>query len=635
MRPIFNILLLFIGLMSVNTNAAHLSLSKDYEGFVGTSLSFYVDQQNKLSLSKFIQKKNADKLSKSEGEIFLRTSPIPSYWFTFSANSTLSEEVWLNLKNSNLSQVDFYKLNYADEVLEEYHTGSLADRSTRAYDCNTFWFPIIEANDTASYQFIFKIKAALTIEVPVEIGTFPKLIESKEQSDFLAYFFIGAMLIMFGYNIFLFIFTKDRIYGVYSFYILSIIVGTTFLNNHPILENFVGKEFTYNYTACWLWSGLIGIGVFAMEYLQIKKRLPKMYKLLWIEMGIIMLYAILNIFIPVDLLSVTYQIVVVLFYGTCLVIAYYFMWFLKDSRAILYAIGWTIMMLGGIIYLLVINGLITYTAVFRNMMYFGVMSEVLIFSIALARRLNRLKAEQENLNQVLEKTNESLYKNNEALDSFNYHVSHDLKTVMNNSNALAQMVQKYNDLGRTEKVQEITKKLIRVTENGAETVQSFLSLGSVDNILKNESEISIEPSKELRLIIERNDLVTAIDITIETDEIGSLSMHTKAFESIFLNLLTNAIKYNTGTARAKVQFRVKGNDYVFIFSDNGIGIDTEKYGRQIFEPFQRGMFIEGAEGTGVGLYLVKRIVNAYNGEISVESELGHGATFIIKIPMDR
>ena len=85
--------------------------------------------------------------------------------------------------------------------------------------------------------------------------------------------------------------------------------------------------------------------------------------------------------------------------------AYYFMWFLKDSRATLYAVGWTIMMLGGIIYLSVINGLIPYTTLCRNMMYFGVMSEVLIFSIALARRLNRLKAEQEDLNKSLEQTN--------------------------------------------------------------------------------------------------------------------------------------------------------------------------------------------------------------------------------------
>ena len=61
---------------------------------------------------------------------------------------------------------------------------------------------------------------------------------------------------------------------------------------------------------------------------------------------------------------------------------------------------------------------------------------------------------------------------------------------MNNSNALAQMVKKYNELGKGDKVDEITKKLIRVTKNGAETVQSFLSLGSVDDILKNENKIS-------------------------------------------------------------------------------------------------------------------------------------------------
>lgn len=635
MKLFFNILLLVVGLNSFKSDAANVSVNEDYKGFIGTSLSYYVDQQSNLDLASFIQKFNTGNLEKSDQEIFLRTSPIPSYWFVFTANSTLNERIWLNIKNSNLNRVDFYKLNMANEVLEEYHTGSLADRSTRNYNCSTFWFPIIDEDDTNTYRFVFKVKALLTAEVPVEVGTFSRLIESKEKTLFLAFFFIGAMLIMFGYNIFLFIFTKDRIYAIYSFYILSIIAGTTFLNNYPLLEKFIGQELTYNYTACWLWTSFVGIGLFAMEYLKIKTRMPMVYKLLWIELGIIMLYAVLNIFISVDLLSLTYQIVVVLFYATCLVTAYYFMWFRKDGRAALYAVGWTLMMLGGIVYLLVINGLIPYTAISRNIMYFGVMSEVLIFSIALAGRLNSLKAKQEQMNVALARTNESLQKNNEALDSFNYHVSHDLKTVMNNSNALSQMIQKYNQLDNKEKVNEITKKLIAVTKNGAETVQSFLSLGTVDDILKNENETVIDLSKELHEIIERNDLTNAIQVTIETDEIGALTMHEKAFESIFLNFLTNSIKYNTGTARAKVQFKMTDKVYIFEFSDNGIGIDVEKYGSQIFEPFQRGNFNEGAEGTGVGLYLVKRIVSSYGGEIKVESELDKGATFIIEIPKNR
>ncbi|MFT5820411.1 MAG: hypothetical protein ACI8ZM_001653 [Crocinitomix sp.] len=153
MKSVVKILLLFIGLTSVKSSAAHVSISQNYEGFIGTSLSYYVDQQSNLSLSRFIQRKNANKLSNSDQEIFLRTSPIPCFWVTFSTNSTLSERVWLNL---------------TDEVLEECHTGSISDRSTRNFDSNTFWFPIIAGNGTASYQFIFKIKTALAIEIPVE-----------------------------------------------------------------------------------------------------------------------------------------------------------------------------------------------------------------------------------------------------------------------------------------------------------------------------------------------------------------------------------------------------------------------------------------------------------------------------------
>jgi len=68
----------------------------------------------------------------------------------------------------------------------------------------------------------------------------------------------------------------------------------------------------------------------------------------------------------------------------------------------------------------------------------------------------------------------------------------------------------------------------------------------------------------------------------------------------------------------------------FVYRDNGIGIDLDKYGKKLFKPFERAGTEDKYEGTGVGLYLVKRIVTSLQGEITVNSHLGKGSEFIMK-----
>jgi len=366
-----------------------------------------------------------------------------------------------------LVKVDFYKLNRANQVVDSLFTGCLYPKSTRGFDTETFWFPLVTENDPEFYTFYLRLKGGISLEAPFEIGTFNRLLKMKTSSDALALLFIGAMLLMFAYNLMVFFSTKDRIYLTYSFYIISVMLGTTFLNNYPIIESLIGNELTYSFTASWLVTTFIGVGFLGIRYLNMKVNYTWFFHAIRIELLILVIYGFLNFFIPSDYLEMSYEIVVSIFYGTAILAAFFIFRKERNSKTGLYALGWSLMISGSFVYLLVINDVLIYTAITRNAMYFGVTSEVLIFSIALARRLNELKVMQERLNAELELTNEALRINNESLDSFNYHVSHDLKTVLNNSNALAPMVNKYSAKKDNEKVAEIAQKLINVTANGA------------------------------------------------------------------------------------------------------------------------------------------------------------------------
>ncbi len=105
-------------------------------------------------------------------------------------------------------------------------------------------------------------------------------------------------------------------------------------------------------------------------------------------------------------------------------------------------------------------------------------------------------------------------------------------------------------------------------------------------------------------------------------------------KELFNNLITNAIKYNKPKGTIKINVTVEGNDALFVIEDTGVGIPEESRPR-IFERFYRVDKGRSKKmgGTGLGLSIVKHIVNYYGGSIKLESTLGVGSKFTVKLPI--
>jgi len=126
---------------------------------------------------------------------------------------------------------------------------------------------------------------------------------------------------------------------------------------------------------------------------------------------------------------------------------------------------------------------------------------------------------------------------------------------------------------------------------------------------------------------------TGHEIVVKTDEGCIVQGDARRIERVVMNLLSNAVKYSPQNTSVTLRVEKEDSQAVLTVSDQGPGIAEDDLG-VLFQPFGRGRSAEAlAEGTGMGLYVVKQIVEAHDGRIDVQSELGHGATFRIRLPL--
>ena len=133
---------------------------------------------------------------------------------------------------------------------------------------------------------------------------------------------------------------------------------------------------------------------------------------------------------------------------------------------------------------------------------------------------------------------------------------------------------------------------------------------------------------DLRLTLEES------GARIEVGPLPAVDADGRQLSQVFLNLITNAIKFRQGIPRIGITARENREFWTFSVRDNGIGISTE-YSERIFVIFQRLHRPTEYTGTGIGLAICKRIVERHGGKIWVESEIGRGSTFYFTLPRER
>ena len=251
--------------------------------------------------------------------------------------------------------------------------------------------------------------------------------------------------------------------------------------------------------------------------------------------------------------------------------------------------------------------------------------------IKLSRLVEKKTSDLENLNIELETRARELTTVNKELEYFAYIISHDLQEPLRMiTSFLTQLEKKYNDV-----LDEKGKKYIFFAVDGAKRMKNIildiLEFSRVGKFTDKKESVDIN---EIVHEIESFYKIDYPEGKIHYEKLPTLITYKSPIIQVFQNLINNAFKYSKSDVAPEIVIKVVGeteNYITFGIQDNGIGIEDE-YLEKIFVLFQRLHVRETDKGSGIGLAIVKKLVESINGSIWVESKINQGSTFYFTIP---
>jgi PAS domain S-box-containing protein len=248
---------------------------------------------------------------------------------------------------------------------------------------------------------------------------------------------------------------------------------------------------------------------------------------------------------------------------------------------------------------------------------------------------DKLAARQQS---ALEHKNVELQRINLDLDTFVYTASHDLRSPIMNIEGLMEVLKKELEAADAlnSTTEEIMQHVVDSVNRFKRTIEDLTEISRMQKGFSESASDEVINIKEVyeEIIADLNIPASLQDCFIHTDlQVHQLKFSRKNFRSILYNLISNAIKFQSPERECLITLssRLEEPHVVLCIKDNGLGINDRQQ-EKLYTMFKR--FHDHVEGSGVGLYMVKRIVENAGGKIEVESEEGTGTEFKLYFPAE-
>ena len=465
---------------------------------------------------------------------------------------------------------------------------------------------------------------------------------------------LGMALIMAIYNFFLFIKLREHTYLYYSLYAFCYSIACSFgynlaqsLFDQLWLREYYDVIYMTLAETCVLFATL-----FSLNFLRLREKDPWFYKIFFGFAVIVTLNIALSFWDPstAKLISSIYQLAI----GPLAILIGIRAIARGDQAARFYLLGWGTVIVANTILILA-----RYNFIHSNFwtdwsIGIGVGIEMLVLSLAISDRIQRDQEEAQNkifaLNEKLHRSNEELQESlivvqrSEATRTqFFHNTSHELRTPLNGILGYLALILRGQAGEITGDTQTALQKIWRLADSLKLQINTILDLAQSKQgkIEIQGSDFDIQDlSRQISHLAEGlclNQPRAQFTFEVHIDK-GESPHFISDYEKIFAitrNLVANAIKFTANDRSNIVSFTVHRRKHWLVLEvkDQGIGI-PEDMREKIFEEFQQ-VASEGRrsyEGTGLGLALVRSFVIALDGKVELQSQLGKGSCFTIKIP---
>ena len=560
-------------------------------------------------------------------------------WFRFTVTSAGNDDTWLlQLDYALLTEADLYLRDSRGRITSHFRAGLDAPFADRPLVYQKPLFPL-HLTGGESVDIYLRVATPYSLQVPATLFGQESFAHHSQLVMLIQGLFFGAMLVMILYNLFLFFSIRERAYLIYVAW--SAVITLFMATLHGFGQRFLWPDspLVSGHIMAYLLPLIVLLPpLFTSHFLSLASRAPRLASwmrfLALLGTGLLLLTPFLSrhLIVPVSVAAILVMDIAIFVVGIIRSRA-------GDPDARIFTIAWSCFIIGAATMALNKYGLLPHNLVTENLVQVGVSVEVILLSLALAGRINRLKeAHAESLRERARAEMEAFKAGarNQAKSEFLATMSHEIRTPMNGVLGMADLLRRtplnHQQSQYIDTIFQSTQSLLtvindvldysRIEAGKLELEQIDVSVEAlVDESISLFALHSSERQLPLYTFIE-----SRVPDVIRTDPVR--------VKQIITNLLSNAFKF---TEKGEISLHLtlrqppdSNNHCVLLFeiSDTGIGLD-EAHQQGLFQAFSQADSSTTRQygGSGLGLTICKRLTELMGGEIGVNSSAGRGATF--------
>lgn len=643
-------LILFLCLFTLQTFSQVIVIDKDLAySSLGKSVSYLKDDAAKLTIDQVLKADQKGSFKRSTADIMNFGNSDAAYWLKVSYLSKFADKAALVLDVCNIEYIDFYSKNIKGNY-KVLHTGSLVPHPPELTLSNNYIFNLSDYSKGLKVQVVyFRLKTHNILLVPVKIATSERLLTGLNTMERFEAIYVGILVALFFFNLFVFISSKDRTYFYYSVYIFALFFYVVFyFRGYGYLFGEDFRHFINTYPHVFLGVGTIAGIVFSSSFLNLYTVVPWSRRIVESLIVVWMITVAACIFgfksLSCDLAQVLSAPTTVILWILG-VVAYY----RGYKPAMYYVVAWAFVCVATVWLVLNLANIFPYSELTFHLAPLGFIFELMLLSLALGDRLkdlkrgrreiqsDKLKVQEENLylistqnerlERVVESRTKALKKIVQSLEAANADknrlfsiIAHDLRSPFNSLISLLSLNDM--DLLTFEDVKMLLNDSRRNIDNIHNTLNNLLywAQSQMQGITTAPSRFNMRVMVD-DLMMVYQPLLTKKNIKSKfiVDDDADVYADLNQINLVMRNLIDNAIKFTP--LNCDIRIRIWGTpSHLYAEVCNLVSVTVDVTKLDVKQGSQPSYGTSNERGVGLGLHLCRDFIERNRGALKVSKE---------------